>query len=180
MQVITRQQVINTLQYTTDKLAKTLDAKGQDYSGKEDTYKNFKSSAEMLNIPVEKAIMVRLLDKVTRISNLLDNDAKVKSESIIDTLDDLVGYTILLKTWMIENSFEEVKKMMDEVDEEPTKEAKDNLRKKVNANQNKVTSEDLFNSIMNDEQIMSNDMLKVILNDPNAGIIIIDDDGEID
>jgi len=41
------------------------------------------------------AILVRMSDKVSRIANLSTNEAKVASESMEDTLRDLVGYGIL-------------------------------------------------------------------------------------
>jgi len=97
----TQQDVIRMLIDTTNNLKGVLDKKGQDYSGKEDTFKNFKISSDILNIKTEKVIISRMLDKISRVSNLVDKSNQVKEESIIDTLDDLVGYTILLKTFIL-------------------------------------------------------------------------------
>jgi len=91
-------EVIGVLDDTLNGLRRTLTNKGADYSGSEDTFKNFRLSESILGIPVKKSITVRLLDKVARIGKLLDTDAKVTTESIEDTLDDLIGYAILLKT----------------------------------------------------------------------------------
>ena len=90
--------VISVLEDTLKDLKLTLTNKGSDYSGTEDTFKNFRLSEDVLDISVKKAIMIRLLDKVSRMGNLLDKTAKVEDESLYDTIDDLIGYSILLKT----------------------------------------------------------------------------------
>lgn len=48
------------------------------------------------NLPPRSAILVRMSDKVSRLERLLaGNEAEVKSESIEDTMKDLVAYGIL-------------------------------------------------------------------------------------
>lgn len=70
--------------------------KNADYAGT-DPFANFMNS-KVVNVEPKRAIMVRMMDKVSRISNLLDNEAQVKDESIYDTLDDLINYTAILKS----------------------------------------------------------------------------------
>lgn len=69
--------------------------KNHDYASTEDPFKNFRNS-EMVGVRVERGILVRILDKISRISNLIDRDAKVKDESIEDTLIDVINYSALL------------------------------------------------------------------------------------
>lgn len=70
--------------------------KNADYAGEENPFKSFLGS-ELIGISPDKACLVRILDKVTRIGNLLNRPAKVKDETIEDTLNDLINYTAILK-----------------------------------------------------------------------------------
>jgi len=69
--------------------------KGNDYSGNTDRLRNFKSSA-VVKVQPENGILVRIMDKITRISELLEHDSMVKSESIEDTISDMSNYVFLL------------------------------------------------------------------------------------
>ena len=75
-----------------------MKAKNQDYAGKSEagTLKNFNYSAQLANITRDQGILVRLGDKMTRIGNLLVNEAAVKDEAIEDTLKDAINYTAIL------------------------------------------------------------------------------------
>ncbi len=76
--------------------------KNADYAGTGNPFKNFKLCEELGITSVEQGIMVRITDKVSRISTLLSKEAQVKDESIIDTLSDLANYAIILRIY-IEN-----------------------------------------------------------------------------
>jgi len=73
--------------------------KNHDYAGIVDPFKNFRN-VEMLNVSVEKGILVRIIDKISRASNLLERDGLVADEKIGDTLLDLANYAIILKTYI--------------------------------------------------------------------------------
>lgn len=75
--------------------------KNSDYSIESDAFLNFRT-CETFNIPAEIGILVRMTDKLTRISNLLNKKESVKDETIADTLSDLSNYAIILKVY-IEN-----------------------------------------------------------------------------
>lgn len=76
--------------------------KNADYAGESDPFKNFRV-CETLGIPVESGLIVRMSDKIARISNLLGGaEAKVTDESVTDTLRDLANYAIITLLW-IEN-----------------------------------------------------------------------------
>jgi hypothetical protein len=76
----------------------TMKRKNSDYAGKQsaDGLKNFEVSAQVAGITVPEGILVRLMDKMTRIGNLLQQDAQVKDESIQDTLMDAINYSAIL------------------------------------------------------------------------------------
>lgn len=74
-------------------------AKNSDYANVDDPFYNFRASAAF-GIDVGKGIIVRMTDKLSRISNLLTRDAKVKDESILDTLSDLSNYALILRAFI--------------------------------------------------------------------------------
>jgi len=73
--------------------------KSSDYATEDNPFKNF-NVAEIFGIPVQKAILVRMADKMMRVSNLIDSDAKVKDESILDSLSDLANYATILRVYI--------------------------------------------------------------------------------
>lgn len=75
--------------------------KNSDYAGVSDPFKNFRN-CETYGVSAEKGIIVRMTDKLTRASNLLEREALVADEKIGDTLLDLANYSIILKL-MLEN-----------------------------------------------------------------------------
>lgn len=80
----------------------TARKKNTDYAGESGVspFANFEASL-VVGVPVERGFLVRLMDKVKRISNLLDQEALVKDESIIDTLDDAINYLALMKAYLV-------------------------------------------------------------------------------
>lgn len=84
--------------------------KNDDYAGNTDPYKNFKW-CEVLGIcSVERGILVRMTDKMSRIVNLLEKENSVKDEAITDTLEDLSNYAVILKCYLEQNKKELSKK----------------------------------------------------------------------
>jgi len=74
-------------------------AKNHDYAKGDDPYKNFRLVEQLGICSVETGILVRMCDKMSRIANLIDTDAKVKDESIADTLIDMANYANLMKCY---------------------------------------------------------------------------------
>lgn len=75
--------------------------KNADYAKGEDPFANFKVCETLQICSVEEGILVRITDKLARISNLIKQEAQVKDESILDTLQDLANYTAILNTYLI-------------------------------------------------------------------------------
>lgn len=77
--------------------------KNHDYGGSNnDPYANFRNST-IAGVPVERGILVRLMDKMSRISTLLDKEAHVKDEAVDDTIDDAINYLAILKSYRKRN-----------------------------------------------------------------------------
>lgn len=84
---------------TLDEMFAIMEAKNDDYS-KTSAFWNFELVEKLWIASLEKWILVRMCDKVARISTLIDQDAKVKDESIMDTLKDLANYSVILKIYL--------------------------------------------------------------------------------
>ena len=89
------------LKVTFDNCYNTAVKKNNDYAGENniDPYKNFRGS-EFVGVPPDRAILVRLMDKISRVSNLLSQEAAVKDEAIEDTLVDIINYSAILKSYI--------------------------------------------------------------------------------
>lgn len=73
--------------------------KNNDYSKGED-FKNF-TLVEKLGITnVENGILVRICDKVARLSNIINADTAVTDEKVSDTLSDLSNYCMILRAYI--------------------------------------------------------------------------------
>jgi hypothetical protein len=75
--------------------------KNQDYAGTDNPFKNFELS-RIVGVTPERAILVRVTDKLSRISNLLDRKEVIIDEKITDSIVDAINYLAILKA-MLEN-----------------------------------------------------------------------------
>jgi hypothetical protein len=75
--------------------------KNRDYATEQDAFKNFRFST-YVGVPIDRAILVRLTDKLSRISNLLDKEPDVVDERIEDTIKDAVNYLAILSAYLKE------------------------------------------------------------------------------
>lgn len=73
--------------------------KNTDYAVDHDPFKNFRF-AEMVGVSVKRGILVRMSDKLARLSNLIDREAVVKDETIEDSLIDLCNYGLILLVYL--------------------------------------------------------------------------------
>jgi hypothetical protein len=73
--------------------------KNSDYADNEDPFKNFRA-CEFYGVSAARGIIVRMSDKLTRVANLLDRDAAVRDESILDSLSDLANYSMILRMYL--------------------------------------------------------------------------------
>ena len=92
-------EFIKSIEDSYAKGVEIIKKKNADYANETDPFKNFRS-AEVAGIGVGRAIIVRVLDKISRIQNLLDREAAVKDEKIEDTLLDAINYLAILKAYL--------------------------------------------------------------------------------
>ena len=87
------------LQELSDENVQTAIRKNGDYANPEDPFANFRD-CEALGVSIERGILVRMSDKMRRVSNLLDKEPLVTDESIADTLSDLANYALILRIYL--------------------------------------------------------------------------------
>jgi hypothetical protein len=94
---------------TLEQMQKIMKAKNADYAGSTDPFKNFKQCETLGICSVEKGILVRMSDKMSRISTLIGEDKEnaVADEKIEDTLIDLATYSIILRCYLNDKKMEQ-------------------------------------------------------------------------
>lgn len=94
-----KQQYLFEIRGTYDYALEIVEKKSSDYAGDENPFSNFDTSAVISGIPVTQGLLVRIADKQSRLTNLLNNnrEAKVLDESIEDTIVDMINYLAILK-----------------------------------------------------------------------------------
>jgi hypothetical protein len=76
----------------------THHSKNQDYATKEDPFKNFRVG-EPLGIPAYRMALLRILEKVARVTNLeAKTDVPATAESVEDTLLDIAVLALITIT----------------------------------------------------------------------------------
>ncbi len=90
----------NAEEFMTDML-NTMQKKNHDYTwGENNDYKNFELVETLGITDVKRWILIRMCDKMARLSSLIDKEWKVKDESLIDTLLDMSNYCIILASYI--------------------------------------------------------------------------------
>jgi hypothetical protein len=97
---IMRNPLLQDMAKTFERCLLTAIAKNNDYGGSNnDPFANFRNST-IAGVSVEKGILVRLMDKMSRVSTLLDKEAMVKDEAITDTIEDAINYLAIMKAYI--------------------------------------------------------------------------------
>lgn len=96
-----KEEFFKFLEATYANCIATSRRKNADYAGDSDPFANFRLVEKLGICSVETGILVRMTDKMARISNLLQGDRanQVKDESVDDTLIDLANYSVILAAY---------------------------------------------------------------------------------
>lgn len=93
--------IINDIVDAQNKGLNLIKDKNHDYTGADDDFfKNFKESAVTSGVEVERGILVRIADKLSRVKNLIGKRGIVKDESIEDSLLDAANYLLILRAYL--------------------------------------------------------------------------------
>lgn len=76
-----------------------VDKKNADYANDSNPFANFDNSL-IAHVSQPQAILVRVMDKMSRIGNLLIRPAAVLDESMEDTIIDAINYLAILLAWL--------------------------------------------------------------------------------
>jgi hypothetical protein len=74
-----------------------IEKKNKDYASEADAFGNILACEKQGICSAEQGVLVRSLDKISRITNLLSAEAAVEDESIDDTILDLINYFAILR-----------------------------------------------------------------------------------
>lgn len=101
---MTRAELMKFHEEACGKMRAILAAKNADYAGDAGSpFSNFKNVETLGVCSVEQGFLTRMTDKLSRLASLLKpraTEAKVKDESVTDTLLDLANYCILLAAYI--------------------------------------------------------------------------------
>jgi hypothetical protein len=93
-------QLIGFTRNKFDQCIALMEAKNTDYAHGDDAFANFRKG-ELIEIPVEKSIYLRMQDKCARLESYLKSgQLAVKDESVKDTLMDLANYSMILCAYL--------------------------------------------------------------------------------
>lgn len=100
---MTTAELLNSIEDQYRAQIELIKSKGADYAQPDsDTISNFRNS-QVVGVSLEKGILVRVMDKISRISILLCKEPHVKDESIKDSLRDARNYLHILEAVVEEN-----------------------------------------------------------------------------
>ena len=102
---MTKEEFFSGIRQTYINCFETVKKKNEDYASTDDPFKNFRS-AFVVDLDYKKAILIRILDKLSRISNCIDKKASVKNESLSDSIEDAINYLAILKETLKEDEKE--------------------------------------------------------------------------
>ncbi len=92
--------LLDDMHQTFERCMEVAIRKNNDYGGSNNNpFANFEN-ATVAGVTVERGILVRLMDKMSRISTLLEKEAMVKDEAITDTIEDAINYLAILKSYI--------------------------------------------------------------------------------
>jgi hypothetical protein len=93
---------LRRLQEQSDANVQTAARKNADYANPDRPFANFEA-APLVGVSIARGMLVRMQDKMQRISNLLDRPPAVQNETILDACDDLSTYALILRIWLEQN-----------------------------------------------------------------------------
>lgn len=113
-----KSQFLNSILVSQERQYRLVEKKNNDYSRGEDEYRNFRMVNHVMPwISVEEGIIIRMLDKITRLANLAHYKSQyVTDESFTDTCDDIANYSNILIAYRGFNiTAEEAKEQIEEI-----------------------------------------------------------------
>ena len=99
---LNRDQFVRGVERDMAKGLNLIRSKNADYGANSDPFRNFRMS-EAVFVSVEKAILVRMQDKMSRLGTYCESGKlSVQNESVQDTILDLANYAYILAQYLKE------------------------------------------------------------------------------
>jgi len=97
-ELTTVSEAIALMKQEAENIIHLIEKKNQDYSGDDgDFFSNFRVAKYFDITTVQRGIMTRLLDKISRTANLMSGvTSPAIDEPIQETIRDLIGYSLIL------------------------------------------------------------------------------------
>ena len=99
---MTREELLKHHEVLCKQARELMDKKNRDYAGNDgkEPFANFTRVEAMGICSTEQGFMVRLTDKMSRLSSILESgNNHVKDESFEDTMVDVINYIVLLSAY---------------------------------------------------------------------------------
>ncbi len=77
-----------------------IQKKNDDYSQENNPFANFEFTAEASGIKTEQVFLMQIANKLARMRECLDKPLSVLDETLIDTLQDMMNYCVLLAGYL--------------------------------------------------------------------------------
>lgn len=95
---MTRDELISIHKDLCNKACVLMQKKSEDYATGSDPFANFKRGEILGFATSEEGLMLRVVDKVSRISTFLkQGKLNVENESVTDSIMDIINYMVLLQ-----------------------------------------------------------------------------------
>lgn len=102
MAITTREELLAMHERTCKAAVEIMKVKNADYGASADALRNFRL-CDMLGVPLTHGIVTRLGDKLARIGKIVTSgETAVKSETVTDTILDMINYAIILRAALCE------------------------------------------------------------------------------
>ena len=102
---MTRDELLKHHEILCKQARELMDMKNRDYAGNDgvEPFANFTRVESMGICSTEQGFMVRLTDKMSRLSSIMESGKNhVKDESFEDTMVDVINYIVLLSAYRLD------------------------------------------------------------------------------
>lgn len=97
MTMTTREELFKLHQDMCAEALELMKKKNNDYASGSDPFMNFRRAEYLGFATAELGVLIRMTDKMSRISTFLKNgDLSLSNESVYDAIIDMVNYSVLL------------------------------------------------------------------------------------
>jgi hypothetical protein len=94
---MTRDELFKLHKDTCEEALELMKKKNNDYASGSDPFMNFKRAEYLGFATAELGVLIRMTDKMSRISTFLKNgDLSLSNESVYDAIVDMINYSVLL------------------------------------------------------------------------------------